>query len=41
MTLDEPLPRQDDSVRHRRIGVVPSASMLTGAAIGVLWFWIP
>ncbi|MDT5336312.1 MAG: hypothetical protein QOD90_1817 [Mycobacterium sp.] len=39
--LDEPLPRQDDSVRIRRIGVVPSASMLTGAAIGMVWFWIP
>jgi signal transduction histidine kinase len=40
-TLDEPLPRQDDSVRTRRIGVVPSASMLTGAAVGMVWFWIP
>ena len=40
-TLDEPLPRQDDSVRTRRIGVVPSASMLTGAAVGTVWFWIP
>lgn len=41
MTVDEPLPREDAPVRSRRIGVVPSASMLTGAAIGVLWFWIP
>lgn len=41
MTLDEPLPLQDAPSHSRRIGVVPSASMLTGAAIGVLWFWIP
>jgi signal transduction histidine kinase len=27
--------------RVRRIGVVPTASMLTGAAIAVVWFWIP
>ena len=24
-----------------RIGVVPTASMLLGAVIGVVWFWIP
>ncbi|MET0700333.1 MAG: histidine kinase [Mycobacterium sp.] len=37
-----PLPqRDDDSTAVRRIGVVPSASMLTGAALGVVWFWIP
>nr|WP_264039181.1 histidine kinase [Mycolicibacterium hodleri] len=38
-----PLPRQDDDATAtvRRIGVVPSASMLTGAALGVVWFWIP
>jgi signal transduction histidine kinase len=41
MTLDEPLPRQDDTVPTRRIGVVPSASMLTGGAVGVIWLWIP
>ncbi|MDT5179249.1 MAG: hypothetical protein QOJ95_3447 [Mycobacterium sp.] len=41
MTLDEPRLRQDDAASSRRIGVVPSASMLTGAAVGVLWFWIP
>ncbi|GAB7069017.1 sensor histidine kinase [Mycobacterium hodleri] len=42
-TLDMPLPRQDDDATAtvRRIGVVPSASMLTGAALGVVWFWIP
>jgi signal transduction histidine kinase len=41
MTLDEPLARQDDTTQNRRIGVVPSASMLTGGALGVVWFWIP
>lgn len=25
----------------RRIGVVPTASMVTGAAIALVWFWIP
>jgi signal transduction histidine kinase len=25
----------------RGIGVVPSASMITGAAIGLIWFWFP
>src|SRR5436190_8537098 len=25
----------------RNIGVVPSASMLTGAAVATVWFWIP
>jgi signal transduction histidine kinase len=25
----------------RHIGVVPTASMITGAAIAVVWFWIP
>ncbi|MEU0499358.1 histidine kinase [Mycobacterium sp. NPDC006124] len=36
-----PLPRQDDPAPVRRIGLIPSASMLTGAALGVVWFWIP
>src|ERR671916_1837298 len=27
--------------RPRTIGVVPTASMITGAAIGLVWFWIP
>src|ERR1700712_2459446 len=39
-TLDMPLPQRDPPPA-RRIGVVPSASMLTGAALGVVWFWIP
>src|SRR4029453_770108 len=25
----------------RNIGVVPTASLLTGAAIATVWFWIP
>ncbi|HNP56013.1 MAG TPA: histidine kinase [Gordonia sp. (in: high G+C Gram-positive bacteria)] len=30
-----------DLVARWRIGVVPTASMLLGALIGVVWFWIP
>jgi signal transduction histidine kinase len=30
-----------DPVRVANIGVVPTASMITGAAIGVVWFWFP
>ncbi|MDT5148625.1 MAG: hypothetical protein QOI01_358 [Mycobacterium sp.] len=30
-----------DVVRPRHIGIVPTASMLTGAAVGVVWVWIP
>jgi signal transduction histidine kinase len=26
---------------RRHLGLVPSASMMTGAAIGAVWFWIP
>lgn len=33
----EPAPPQ----RFRHIGVVPSASMITGALLAVVWFWIP
>src|ERR1700712_42378 len=38
-----PLPATNDTVAEptRPIGLVPSASMLTGAAIGVIWFWLP
>src|ERR1700712_3946786 len=38
-----PLPATNDTVAEptRPIGPVPSASMLTGAAIGVIWFWLP
>jgi signal transduction histidine kinase len=31
----------DTPARFRPIGLVPSASMITGAAIAVVWFWIP
>ncbi len=27
--------------RVRNIGVVPTASMITGAAVGVVWLWLP
>ncbi|KKW62511.1 histidine kinase [Mycolicibacterium elephantis] len=27
--------------RRRHIGVVPTASMITGAALALVWFWIP
>jgi signal transduction histidine kinase len=29
------------AVRRRPLGVVPTASMITGAALAVVWFWIP
>ncbi|MDT5082779.1 MAG: hypothetical protein QOJ80_7416 [Mycobacterium sp.] len=35
------VPDDDVSGSGRTIGLVPSASMLTGAAIAVVWFWIP
>jgi signal transduction histidine kinase len=34
-------PVNADTPRARPLGVVPSASMITGAAIGLVWFWIP
>jgi signal transduction histidine kinase len=37
-----PVVPADDVVGKRRtIGLVPSASMLTGAVIAAVWFWIP
>lgn len=37
-----PVDAPDDAPsRSRPIGLVPSASMITGAAIAVVWFWIP
>jgi signal transduction histidine kinase len=30
-----------ETPRPRPLGLVPTASMMTGAAIGVVWFWIP
>ncbi|WP_200828511.1 sensor histidine kinase [Mycobacterium sp. 3519A] len=34
-------PAAGATVRHRNIGVVPTASLLTGAAVATVWFWIP
>ena len=34
-------PAADVPSRPRPIGLVPSASMITGAAVAVVWFWIP
>src|SRR4051794_35177238 len=31
----------DAAAPARNIGVVPTASLLTGAAIATVWFWIP
>lgn len=31
----------DTASPSRLLGVVPTASMITGAAVGVIWFWIP
>ena len=43
--LDVRLPHRSvrrADVRHApTLGVVPSASMLTGGAFGLVWFWIP
>jgi signal transduction histidine kinase len=38
-----PVPAAVDgaAVHHRNIGVVPTASLLTGAAVATVWFWIP
>ncbi|AGB24970.1 hypothetical protein Mycsm_04746 [Mycobacterium sp. JS623] len=33
---DEPV-----AAAPRNLGVVPTASLLIGAAIAVVWFWIP
>ncbi len=38
---DRPLERLPSSLRTRGAGLVPSASMVTGGAIGVVWFPIP
>lgn len=41
-TTDDFLVRPKRLARIRRhLGVVPTASMITGAAIGTVWFWIP
>src|SRR5215475_15276752 len=31
----------DGTAPSRHLGVVPTASLLTGAAIATVWFWIP
>lgn len=36
-----PITRAPTAPAARNIGVVPTASMVTGAAIAVVWFWIP
>jgi signal transduction histidine kinase len=36
-----PLSVGGDTAPSRRIGIVATASMLVGGAIGVVWFWIP
>src|SRR5882757_8343722 len=38
-----PAPPADavETSRTRPLGLVPTASMMTGAAFGVVWFWIP
>ncbi|WP_370489748.1 sensor histidine kinase [Mycobacterium sp. pV006] len=36
-----PSPVPEAPPRVRRIGVVPSASLLVGGALGTVWFWIP
>ena len=41
-TTDElTVPAKGASRLRRHLGVVPTASMVTGAAIGSVWFWIP
>lgn len=34
-------PAADPVPRSRNIGVVPTASMITGAAFALVWFWVP
>ncbi|SBS75061.1 Two-component system sensor kinase [uncultured Mycobacterium sp.] len=37
----DPVIENDAPIRSRPIGLVPSASMITGAVISLVWFWIP
>jgi signal transduction histidine kinase len=39
--ITSPLVTDNVAKPRRPIGLVPSASMVTGAAIAVIWFWIP
>ncbi|KUH75782.1 histidine kinase [Mycolicibacterium novocastrense] len=32
---------QPPAYRHRHLGVVPSASLITGAVLGIFWLWVP
>src|SRR3954447_6869213 len=36
-----PLVTTAETPRARSLGVVPTASMVTGAVFGLVWFWIP
>lgn len=36
-----PVAVSDATSPPRTVGLVPTASMLTGAAVGLVWFWIP
>jgi len=40
-TDDFPVPPKRLARIRRHLGVVPTASMITGAAIGTVWFWVP
>src|SRR5215475_14103374 len=40
-TPQSPAVDGDDTAPARNLGVVPTASLLTGAAIATVWFWIP
>ncbi|OBF41803.1 histidine kinase [Mycobacterium sp. ACS1612] len=40
-TSQAPATGDGAAVRHRNIGVVSTASLLTGAAVATGWFWIP
>lgn len=40
-TVDAPQPISTSPARGRHIGLVPTASMIIGAAIAIVWLWIP
>ena len=41
MVATVPVSAQPRGNARRNIGVVPTASMITGAAVALVWFWIP
>ncbi|MGW0162465.1 sensor histidine kinase [Mycobacterium sp. NPDC003323] len=44
ITSDPPVPAAPEQPARRRIdhlGIVPTASMITGGVLAVVWFWIP